>query len=227
MRKPIALVLVSLVLGLSAQPSKAADNSELEFILALIPSGQTATWVEPPGDPGPKLVNGLKDVSFADIAQATFTFNAQGWIVVSAQMNGSLEVLPDPKPNDGVYTWAFSLDSNPATLNSGIPFPNNPGTLIPPEFSCFLQWDGTEFSAFFEDRRPTEQGNPVVLYEVPFAVEGNVLALAVPPDLAAMVVPQPGAQWVFSTSFWNTGEELQPSGSVHFVDSMAFQPWPQ
>jgi hypothetical protein len=108
-----------------------------------------------------------------------------------------------------------------------LPFPNNPGTHIPPEFSCFLQWDGTNFSAYFEDRRPTEQGNPVVLYAVPFAVQGNVLAIAVPPDLAAMVVPQPEAQWIFSTSFWNTGAEFQLSGAVHFADSTQFQPWPQ
>jgi hypothetical protein len=229
MRRPIAFVGISLLLVFyNATESKAATASELGMILALISSGQSATWVEPAGDPGPKLINGLKDESFADIAQATFTFNAQGWMVFSAQMNGPLDGLSDPKPNDGVFTWAFSMDSNPATSNnSGLPFNTNPGTHIPPEFSCFMQWDGTKFSAFFEDRRPTEQGNPVVLYEVPFAVQGNVLAIAVPPDLAAMVVPLPGARWVFSTSFWNTGEEFQTTGAVHFADTTPWIAWPQ
>jgi hypothetical protein len=229
MRRPIAFVGISLLLVFYPPQSKAVDTSGLGMILALISSGQTATWVEPAGDSGPKLVSGLKDEGFLDIAQASFTTNAQGWMVLSAQMHESLEGLPDPNSLDGIFVWSFSLDSNPAiSNNSGLPWPNNNGTRIPPEFTCLLQWDGTSFSSYFEDRRPTEQGNPVVIYNLDsFAVGGNVLAIAVPPELASMVVPQPGARWILSATFWNTGADAKPSSSVHFADSTDFTPWPQ
>ena len=89
------------------------------------------------------------------------------------------EPVPDEPyvPQGRVLSWAFLIDTDPATFPTG--FPVSPLGAIPYEFIVYVLWDGTEFDAILLDRRPGLLGEDAIVTPIPFNIDGNELSTSV------------------------------------------------
>jgi hypothetical protein len=201
----------------------------LVSLVALTARAQTATVIDPQGDAF--YSNGHEAPAFLDILAASFTISDT--LTFTVDVAGSLDALPRPPGNAGIFDWHFPLSTDPSTNPPG--FPVAPGQkAFTAEFFADAQWDGTTFRGVFVDRRPLLTGGTALQYSIPVSVSGSRIILTVPAALAAQVraaVVLPGATWNCSTLgdpnyVFPTGDNVGDNG-FHEADTIGRQPWPQ
>jgi hypothetical protein len=218
--------------GRRACPIKRLVTSLCTLLLLLAPltaRAQTATVTDPQGDAFYSYGNEAPD--FLDILAASFTISDT--LTFTVDVAGSLDALPNPPGNAGIFDWHFPLNTDPSTNPPG--FPVAPGQkAFTAEFFADAQWDGTAFRGVFVDRRPLLTGGTALQYSIPVSVSGSRIILTVPAVLAAQVraaVVLPGATWNCSTLLdtnyvFPTGDNVGDNG-FHQADTIGRQPWPQ
>jgi hypothetical protein len=201
----------------------------LVLIAALTARGQTATVLDPQGDAF--YSEGHEAPAFLDILAASFTISDT--LTFTVDVAGSLDALPNPPGNAGIFAWHFPLNTDPSTNPPGFPVAQGQ-KIFTAEFFTDAQWDGTAFRGVFVDRRPTLAGGTALQYSIPVSVSGSRIIVTVPPTLAAEVraaVMLPGATWncstVLDTNYlFPTGPEVGDNG-FHEAGTIGRQPWPQ
>jgi len=201
----------------------------LVLTAALTARAQTAMVVDPQGDA--YYSEGHEAPAFLDILAASFTISDT--LTFTVDVAGSLDALPNPPGDGGVFAWHFPLNTDDSTDPPGFPLP--PGQTAGAEFGVDALWDGAAFSAVLFDRRPALTDQPALLYSIPVSVSGSRITITVPAELAAQVkaaVVLPGATWNCFTLWNNTFLLDHGTDAVHGpagvgADTIGRQPWPQ
>jgi len=87
---------------------------------ALTARAQTATVIDPQGDPF--YTNGNEAPAFLDILVASFTISDT--LTLTVDVAGRLDALPNPPGSGGTFFWNFPLNTDNSTDPPGFPFPS-------------------------------------------------------------------------------------------------------
>jgi hypothetical protein len=182
--------------------------------------GTTTTVLDPLGDTA-RIDGPGSTPAFLDIASVSVTRQAGRFefSMTVAEAVPRQPVLPNQVKE---IWWMWALDTDPTTFPSG--FPRAPGQAFPPEFAVAVSWDGTDFTGFLVDRRPTLSGGEPLLTPVAFAVRGTTvttsLDVAVVEDLATF-------RFSALTRAWKGGSGTEGFTFTDYLGTPGtFHPWP-
>jgi len=191
-------------------------------VLVAVPAagGTTTTVLDPLGDTA-RIDGPGSTPAFLDIASVSVTRQAGRFefSMTVAEAVPRQPVLPNQVKE---IWWMWALDTDPTTFPSG--FPRAPGQAFPPEFAVAVSWDGTDFTGFLVDRRPTLSGGEPLLTPVAFAVRGTTvttsLDVAVVEDLATF-------RFSALTRAWKGGSGTEGFTFTDYLGTPGtFHPWP-
>ena len=192
----------------------------LLLVAAPAAGGSTATVLDPVGDTaaisGPGSSPPFLDIVSVTVAKraAQFEFSMAMAAPVPAQ-----PVLPQKVKE---IWWMWALDTDPTTFPFG--FPRAPGQSFPPEFAVAVSWNGTQFTAFVVDRRPTLSGGESLATTVALEVRDTKVTTFVD----ALTIEDP-ANFQFSalTRAWKGGPGTEGFTFTDYTGSPGtFHPWP-
>src|SRR5438552_11761229 len=101
----------------------------LVSLAALTARAQTATVIDPQGDAF--YSNGHEAPAFLDILAASITI--ADTLMLTVDVAGSPDALPNPPGSAGVFAWHFALNTDDSTDPPGLPLP--PEQTAPAEFA--------------------------------------------------------------------------------------------
>ena len=183
-------------------------------------AGSTSTVVDPLGDTG-EISGAGSTPAFLDMVSVTVTKHG-GRFEFSMAVAAPVPAQPVLPPQVKETWWMWALDTDPTTFPSG--FPRAPGQSFPPEFAVAVSWNGSQFTAFVVDRRPTLSGGESLITAVPFEVRGVSVTAFV--DAATIEDP---ASFQFSalTRTWKGGSGTEGFTFTDYTGTPGtFHPWP-
>jgi hypothetical protein len=207
MKRAIAAITLVFGITLIGAPSPVAG-------------GSTTTVFDPVGDTGPISGPGSTP-AFLDMLRVTVTKQA-GRFEFSMMLAAPVPAQPVLPPKVKEIWWMWALDTDPTTFPFG--FPRAPGQSFPPEFAIALSWNGTQFTAFRVDRRPTLSGGESLVTAVAFEVTDSKVTTFV--DAATIEDP---ASFRFSalTRAWKGGPGTEGFVFTDYTGNPGtFHPWP-
>jgi hypothetical protein len=140
---------------------------------------------------------GFDGAAYQDIL-STAIERAQGQFVFSMEVAAPIPATPDLKTPHGLLLWMWGMNTGP-----GVPqgFPLAPGVAGLLDFWIHVAWDGSKFEAVVIDRRPASQGDPPLISQVPFVINGASLTILA----SASLLGEPSTfSWGSSTWIWPT-----------------------
>ena len=202
--------------------ARAFALGTLIAVLVAVPAagGTTTTVLDPLGDTA-RIDGPGSTPAFLDIASVSVTRQA-GRFEFSMTVAAAVPRQPVLPNQVKEIWWMWALDTDPTTFPSG--FPRAPGQAFPPEFAVAVSWDGTDFTGFLVDRRPTLSGGEPLLTPVAFAVRGTTvttsLDVAVVEDLATF-------RFSALTRAWKGGSGTEGFTFTDYLGTPGtFHPWP-
>ena len=147
----------------------------IAIVLATPVSAVTTALADPAGDAL------FRAPAFMDIIAAELSYDGENYVFRMTVAGDVPEDPAVPPPAKASIRWAFSFDSDPTTFPKGNPLPLHQAG--PAEFFCFVEWDGSAFSANFVDRRPMLSGAAPIVTPVLFTISGSDVRVSVPSGL--------------------------------------------
>jgi len=201
---------------------RAIAMGTLLVLVMAVPAaaGSTTTVLDPVGDTA--LISGPGSTpAFLDMVSVTVT-KLGGRFEFSMAVAAPIPAQPVLPPKVKETWWMWALDTDPTSFPFG--FPRAPGQSFPPEFAVAVSWNGTQFTAFVMDRRPTLSGGESLITPIPFEVRDTRVTAFV--DTATIQDP-PSFRFSALTRAWKG--EPGTEGFV-FTDYSGtpgtFHPWP-
>ena len=183
-------------------------------------AGSTSTVVDPVGDTG-EISGPGSTPAFLDMVRVTVTKRA-GRFEFSMAVAAPVPAQPVLPPQVKEIWWMWALDTDPTTFPFG--FPRAPGQSFPPEFAVGVSWNGTQYTAFVVDRRPTLSGGESLITALAFEVRDTKVTTFV--DAATIEDP---ASFRFSalTRAWKGGSGTEGFTFTDYTGIPGtFHPWP-
>src|SRR5262245_58182906 len=155
--------------------------------------------VDPAGDPELSPGQGFDGAPYQDILR-TQVERTGAKTVFSMDVAEPIPAAPELRNPNGRLLWMWGMSTGPGAPQG---FPIAPGVAGALEFWIDVQFDGTQFSAEFIDRRPSLTGGEPTVTQVPFTVSGTHVTVTVPSSLLG---DPPSFFWGSSTWIWPTHE---------------------
>jgi len=207
------------------QPGIAFDAASLTSVVT-DPVGD-AGWNENSGPGSLKKAPAWLDLASASVALqgSRFLF---AWDLAAPVPSDPAADSAIPAHSDHVCIGR-GLDTDPATAPVG--YPNTQNESDPVEFYVALCWNptgsfglGTGFVGLLMDRRPLLAGDPAVVTQVDFHIDGQQVVIAV--DAAALGEPATFA-WVAFTEVANQADPNDARKILDFAPDAGLATWPQ
>jgi hypothetical protein len=190
------------------------------LVAAPAAGGSIATVPDPVGDTA--AISGPGSTPpFLDMVSITVAKHA-GRFEFSMAVAAPVPALPVLPPKVKEIWWMWALDTDPTTFPFG--FPRAPGQSFPPEFAVAVSWDGTRFTAFVVDRRPTLSGGESQTTAVAFEVRDTTVTTFVDPST---IEDPAGFRFSALTRAWKGGAGTEGFTFTDYAGIQGtFHPWP-